>query len=61
MYSHTYGYLIFDKDGKTVPWKISYFTNGAGLSGSQQDEECRLTHSYLFVQSSSPNGSKISI
>ena len=51
---HTYGHLIFDKETKTTSGKKTAFsTNGAGSTGNQQVEECRLIHSYLLVQSSS--------
>jgi hypothetical protein len=38
--------------------KNSLFSkNGAGSTGGQHVEECKLTHSYLFVKSSRPSGS----
>jgi hypothetical protein len=40
--------------------KTAFSTNGASSTGSQHVEECKLTYSYLFVQSSSPNGSRTS-
>ena len=59
MNPHTYGHLIFDKGAKTIQWKKTAFsTNGAGSTGSYHVEECKLIHSYLLVQSSSPSGSR---
>jgi hypothetical protein len=40
--------------------KRAYSTNGAGSSGAPHVEECKLIHSYLLVQSTSPNGSMAS-
>jgi hypothetical protein len=48
---HTFGHLIFDKGAKTVHWEKAFSTNGAGSTGSQHVEECKLIHSYLPVQS----------
>jgi hypothetical protein len=43
MNSHTFGHLIFDKEVKTIQWKNSAVsTNGAGSTGSQHVEECKL-------------------
>jgi hypothetical protein len=59
MNPHTYAHLIFDKGAKTISGKKTAFsTNGAGSTGSQHVEECKLIHSYLLVQSSSPSGSR---
>jgi hypothetical protein len=62
MNPHTYGHLILDKESKTIQWgkKRAFSTNVAGSTGSYHVEECELIHSYLLVQSSSPDGSKIS-
>ena len=61
MNPYTYGHLIFDKGAKTIQWgkKTVFSTNGAGSTGSQHIEECKLIHSYLLLQSSSLSGSKI--
>jgi len=40
--------------------KTAFSTNGAGSTGGQQVEECKLIHSYLLVQISSPRGSRTS-
>jgi hypothetical protein len=40
--------------------KKAFSTNGAGSTASQFVEECKLIHSYLHVQSSSPSGSRTS-
>ena len=56
-----YGHLIFDKGATTVQWeKIAFSTNGAGSTGGQHAEECRLTQSYIVVLRSTPNGSRTS-
>jgi hypothetical protein len=34
----------------------AFSTNGAGLTGSQVVEECKLIHSYLTEKRTSPNG-----
>jgi hypothetical protein len=61
MNPHTYGHLFFDKEAKTIQWKKTTFsTNGAVSTVSQLVEECKLIHSYLPVQSSSPTGSRSS-
>jgi hypothetical protein len=61
MNPHTYGHLIFVKGAKTIQWKKdSISTNGTGSLGGQQVEECKLIHSYIFVQSSSPSASRTS-
>jgi hypothetical protein len=59
---HSYGHLIFDKEAKThtVEKKKAFSINGAGLTGGQHAEECKLIHSYLLVQSSSPSESRTS-
>jgi hypothetical protein len=61
MYPHTYGHLIFKKGAKDIQCKkkTAFSTNGAGSTGSQHIEECKLTH-YLPVQSSSPSESSTS-
>jgi hypothetical protein len=56
---YTYGHLIFDKGAKTIQWKKdSISTNGAGTTGGNHVEECKLIHSYLLVQSSTLSGSR---
>jgi hypothetical protein len=58
MNPHTYGHLTLTKDQKpSSRKKITFLTNGVGSTGSQHVEECKLTHSYLLVQSSSLSGS----
>jgi hypothetical protein len=59
---HTYGHLIFDKEAKTIQWKKkrAYSRNGAGSVGGLHVEECKLIHSHLLVQSSSPRESSSS-
>jgi hypothetical protein len=37
------------------PLRLLFSTNGAGSTGGQHIEECKLIHSYLPVQSSSPS------
>jgi hypothetical protein len=57
MKPHMYGHLNFDKGAKTTQWKkITFSTNGANSPGSQHVEECKLIHSYLLVQNTSPSG-----
>jgi hypothetical protein len=56
MNPHTYSHLIFGKGAKIIQWKKAFSTNGASSTDSQQVEECKLIHSYFFVQSSSPSG-----
>jgi hypothetical protein len=52
MNPHTYGYLVFDKEAKTIQWKKdNIFTNDSGSTGSQHVEECKLIHSYLKLKS----------
>jgi len=61
MNPHTYGHLIFDKGVKTSNGRnIAFLTNGAGSTGGQQAEECKLTHHYYPVQTLSPSGSRTS-
>jgi hypothetical protein len=61
MNPHTCGHLIFDKEAKTIQWKKdSLFNNGAGSSGGQHVEGCKVIHSYLPVQSSNSSGSRTS-
>jgi len=51
----THGYLIFDKEAKTIQWKkISISIFDAGSTGSCHVEECKFIYSYLFEQSLSP-------
>jgi hypothetical protein len=58
---NTYGHLIFDKEAETIQWKkYSTFKNVVGSTGSQHMEECKLIHSYILVQSSSPIGPRTS-
>jgi hypothetical protein len=38
--------------------KTAFFINTGGSTGSQHVEQCKPTHSYLLVQSSSPSGSR---
>jgi len=40
--------------------KIAFLSNGAGSTGGQHVEECRLIHAYHPVQSLSPSGSRTS-
>jgi hypothetical protein len=40
--------------------KSIFSTNGAGSTGNQHVEECKLIHSYFPVQNSSPSGSRTS-
>jgi hypothetical protein len=61
MNPHTYGHLIFDKGAKITQWKKAFPTNGAGSACGQHVQKCKLIHSYLSIQSSSPSGSRISI
>jgi hypothetical protein len=50
MNPHTYGHLILDKGAKTIQWKNnSIFKNGAGTTGGNHVEECKLIHFYLLV------------
>jgi len=61
MNPHTYGHLIFDKGVKRSNGrKRAFLRNGAGSTGGQHVEECKLTHSYYPVQSLSPSGSRTS-
>jgi len=61
MNPHTYGHLIFDKGGKTSNGRnIAFLTSGAGSTGGQHVEECKLTHSYCPVQRLSPSASRAS-
>jgi hypothetical protein len=56
---HTYGHLIFDKGAKTIQWKEdSIFNKWFWSTGGYHVEECKLIHSYLLVQRSSPSGSR---
>jgi hypothetical protein len=58
MNPHTYGHLILTKELKPSSGKkTSFSTNGAGSTGGQHVDECKLIHSYLLVQSSSLSGS----
>jgi hypothetical protein len=47
--SHTYGHLIFNKEAKNIHLKKDSIVS-AGSNSSQHIEECKLIHSYLFVQ-----------
>jgi hypothetical protein len=38
--------------------KTAISTNGAGSTGGLHVEECKLIHTYLLAQSSSPSGSR---
>ena len=58
MNPHTYGHLILAKES-TSGKKTAFSTNGAGSTGGQHVEECKLVHSFLPVQSSSPSESRI--
>ena len=63
MNSHSYGYLIFDKEAKTIQWKKKkkkkvFSTNGALSTGGQHVEECKLIHSWPPVQCSNPSESR---
>jgi hypothetical protein len=40
--------------------KIAFSTNCAGSTSSRHEEECRLIHSNLLVQSAIPSGSRTS-
>ena len=52
----------FDKGAKTThrKKKTAFSTNGAGSTVGQHVEECKLIHSYLPVQASSPSGPRTS-
>jgi hypothetical protein len=39
-------------------YETAFSTNGAGSTGRQHVEECKLIHTYLPVQSTIQNGSK---
>ena len=41
--------------------KTAFFTNGAGSTADLHAEKCKLAHSYLLVQNSSPSRLKIYI
>ena len=59
MNPHTYDLLIFSNIAKTIQRKKTAFSrDGVGLTGSYHVEECKLIHSYLFVQSSRLRGSR---
>jgi hypothetical protein len=56
-----YGHLIFDKGAKSIQWKKDRHFNKWCCSTEGQDvEECKLIHSSLSVQISSPSGSRTS-
>jgi hypothetical protein len=38
--------------------KTAFSTNGAGSTGNEYVEECKLIHFYLSVQSSNPSESR---
>lgn len=43
--SAAYGLLIFDKEAKTIKWKMKASSiNGAGQTGSLHVEKCKLIH-----------------
>jgi hypothetical protein len=46
------------KELKPSNGKRAFSMNGAGSTGDQHEEECKLIHSYLLVESSSPSGSR---
>jgi len=51
MKPHTYNNSIFDKKLKLSCGKKTAFSiNGAGSTGGQRIEECKLIHSYLFAE-----------
>jgi hypothetical protein len=52
MNPHTYGHLIFDKEGKTIQWgkkKAVFSTVGAGSTGSKHVEESNMIRFFLLV------------
>jgi len=56
MNPQTYGHLILTKELKLSNGKKTAFsTNGAGSTRGQCVEDCKLTRSYLLVQSSNPS------
>jgi len=59
MNPNTYGHLIFEPKA-THRNKSAFSTYGAGSTGGQHVEECKFTHSYPLVQSSSTSGLKTS-
>ena len=61
MNPHTYGHLIFDKEVGGGGRETAFSTNGAGSTDGQHVQECKLIHSNLLVQSSSPSGLRTSI
>ena len=61
MNPHTHGHLIFHKGANISSGKrTALLTNGSGSTGGKHVEKCKLTHSYLLTQSSSPIGSRTS-
>jgi hypothetical protein len=52
--------LLLTKELKpsTRKKKTAFSTNDASSTGGQNVEECKSIHSYLLVQSLSPNGSR---
>jgi hypothetical protein len=60
MNPHNYGHLIFDKGAKNIQWekKTAFSKNGAHSTGGEHVKECKLIHSYLLLQNSSPSGSR---
>jgi hypothetical protein len=58
MNPHTYGHLMFDKGAKTIQWKKD--SKWCWFNWHQHVKECKLIHSYVPVQSSSPSGSRTS-
>ena len=61
MNPHTYGHLIFNKGGKTIPKKNDsiFSTNGASSIGGLHVEESKLIQNYLLAQSSTPSVSRL--
>ena len=45
MNPHNYGHLTFDKEAKNIQWeRTAFLTNGAGLTGGQHAEKCKLKY-----------------
>ena len=58
---HTYKHLILDKEAKLYNGiNKSSPTNGAGITGCWNVEDCRQIHDYSHAQNLSPNDSKTS-
>jgi hypothetical protein len=59
MNPYTNGNLIFDKGAKTIQWKKTAFsTKDSASTVIQPVEEYKMIHSYVLVQSPSPNRSR---